>query len=71
MIETLVIPLALIVRDELRDDMPEVPLTDWNDAFETLFLDRPDESLGVTAADGACRTRLRWRRRRRLSREED
>ena len=41
------IPLAMIVLDELRDDLPEVPLTDWNDAIETFFLDRPDESLGI------------------------
>ena len=41
------IPLAMIVLDELRDGVPEVPLTDWDDAIETFFLDRPDESLGV------------------------
>jgi hypothetical protein len=35
------IPLAMIVLDELRDDVPGVPpLTDSNDAIETLFLDR-------------------------------
>ena len=32
------IPLAMIVLDELCDDLPEMPLTDWNDAIET-FLD--------------------------------
>ena len=37
------IPLAMIMLDELRDDLPEVPRTDWNDAIETFFLDRPDE----------------------------
>ena len=41
------ISLAMIVRDELRDYVSEVPFTDWNDAIETLFLDRPYESLGV------------------------
>lgn len=41
------IPLAMIVVDELRDGMPEVPLTDGNDPIETFFLDRPYESLGV------------------------
>jgi hypothetical protein len=46
-VETLMIPLAMIVLDQLRDYVPEVPLTDWNDAIETLFLDRPYESLGV------------------------
>jgi hypothetical protein len=25
----------------------QVPLTDWHDAIETFFLDRPDESLSV------------------------
>jgi hypothetical protein len=44
---TLMIPLAMVVLDELRDDVPDVPLTDWNDAIETFFLDRPDESLGT------------------------
>jgi hypothetical protein len=41
------IPLAMIVLDELRDGVSEVPLTDWNDAVETFFLDRPYKSLGV------------------------
>ena len=40
---------AMIVLDELGDDVPEVPLTDWNDAIETFFLDRPDESLRRTS----------------------
>lgn len=43
------IPLAMIVLDELRDGVPEVPLTDGNDPIETFFLDRPHESLGVGA----------------------
>jgi hypothetical protein len=47
------IPLAMIVLDELRDDVPEVPLTDWNDAIETFFLDRPDKALGVGVRVGA------------------
>ena len=37
------IPLAMIMLDELRDDLPEVARTDWNDAIETFFLDQPDE----------------------------
>ena len=41
------ISLTMIMLDELRDCVPEVPLTDWDDAIETFFLDRPDESLGV------------------------
>ena len=55
-VETLMIPLAVIVLDELRDCLPEVPLTDWNDAIETFFFDRPHESLGV----GVHGTRLRY-----------
>ena len=38
------IALAMIMLDQLGDGVPEVPLTDWNDAIETFFLDRPDES---------------------------
>ena len=49
------IPLAMIVLDELRDGVPEVPLTDWDDAIETFFLDRPDESLGVGVRVGRAR----------------
>ena len=48
--ETVMIPLAppMIVVDELRDQVPQVPLAERNDAIETLLLDRPDESHGVT-----------------------
>src|SRR5262245_2603818 len=45
--ETLMVPLAMIVLHELRDGVPEVALSDWNDPIETFFLDRPYESLGV------------------------
>jgi len=47
------IPLAMVVLDELRDCVPEVALTDWNDPIETFCLDRPYESLGVAFALGA------------------
>ena len=40
------VPLAMIVLDELRDGVPGVPLTDGNDPTETFFLDRPYESSG-------------------------
>ena len=46
-VETLMIPLAMIVRDELRDGVSKMPLADGNDPIETFLLDRPDESLGV------------------------
>jgi hypothetical protein len=42
------IPLAMIVLDELREHVPQVPLAERNDAIETLLLDRPDESLGTS-----------------------
>jgi hypothetical protein len=35
-VETLMIPLAMIVLDELRDCVPEVPLTEWNDDRDIL-----------------------------------
>ena len=43
--ETVMIPLAppMIVVDELRDQVPQVPLAERNDAIETLLLDRPDD----------------------------
>ena len=41
------IAFAMIVRDELRDDAPEVPLPQRNDSIETFFPDRPDESFCV------------------------
>ena len=31
------ISLAMIVLDELRDCVPEVPLTDWDDAIEDIL----------------------------------
>jgi hypothetical protein len=52
------IPLAMIVLDELRDDLPEVPLTEWNDAIETFFRAVPTDVLHfatrvvVTQTDG-------------------
>ena len=38
------IPLAMIVLDELHDYVPEVPLTDWNDAIETFLIDLTNRS---------------------------
>jgi hypothetical protein len=50
--ETLMVPRAMIVLDELRDGVPEVPLTDGNDPIETFVPDRPYESLGVGVGVG-------------------
>jgi hypothetical protein len=36
-VETLMISLVMIVLDELGDDVPEVPLTDWDDAIEDIL----------------------------------
>ena len=41
------IPFEMIVLDKLRDRASEVSLPQRNDSIQTLFLDRPDESLGV------------------------
>ena len=35
------------MRDELRDDVPEVSLPQRNDAIQTFLLARPHKSLGV------------------------
>jgi hypothetical protein len=51
------IPLAMIVLDELCDSVPEVPLTDWHDAIEKSFVDRLRRSRRVPS----------WRRRSRFS----
>ena len=43
----LMVAFTMIVCDELRDHLAEVPLAEWNDAIKAFFLDRPDESLGI------------------------
>jgi hypothetical protein len=45
--KSLMIAFAMIVRDELHDEAPEVPLPQRNDPIQALFLDRPDESFCV------------------------
>ena len=46
-VESLVIPFQMLMRDKLRDRASEVPLPQRNHSIETFFLDRPNESLGV------------------------
>jgi hypothetical protein len=46
-VETLVIPFAMVVRDELRDRAPEVTLPERNHPVEAFLFDRSDESLSV------------------------
>ena len=38
----------MIVLDKLRDRASEVPLPQRNHSIEAFFLDRPNESLGVS-----------------------
>jgi hypothetical protein len=44
-IETLVIPFAMVVLDVLCQRAPEVPLPERNQSVEAVFLDRPHEAL--------------------------
>jgi len=46
-VETLMIPFAMIVLDEFRQRVPEVSLSQGNHPIETFFLDRPDKALGI------------------------
>ena len=46
-VEALVIPLVVIVRNELTDAPPQRALADQNHALEARLLDRADEALGV------------------------
>ena len=56
-VETLVIPFAMVVRDKFRDRAPEMTLPYWNHPVETFLFDRSDEPLSV-------RIRVRSARRR-------
>jgi hypothetical protein len=46
-LETLMVPLAVLVRDELLHGSPEMPFSKRNEAIETLLVDRPDEPLRI------------------------
>ena len=50
-------PFAPVVLDELRDGSPEVAFSEGDDPIETLFFDRPYESLRV----GIGIRRAEWR----------
>ncbi len=45
--ESLVVPLAVIVRHKLVDDVAQTSLPEENDPIETLFTDRAHEPLRV------------------------
>ena len=44
-VESLVIPFAVIMLDVLRHGPPEMPLPDRNQLVETFFFDRPHEAF--------------------------
>src|SRR5262249_6384540 len=46
-LETLMIPLAVVMRNELRHCSSEVPFAQQNHAVETFLLDRPHKPLRV------------------------
>jgi hypothetical protein len=59
-IETLVIPFAMVVRDKFRDRAPETTLFNRNHPVEAFLFDRSDEPL-----------RIRIRVRSALGRQDD
>jgi len=38
--EALMVPFAMVVDHKFADRVPEVPLTEWNEAIQTFFLNR-------------------------------
>jgi len=46
-VETLVIPFAMVVRDKFGNRAPEMTLPYGNHPLETFLFDRSDEPLGV------------------------
>jgi hypothetical protein len=48
--EPLMIAFAVVVDHDLRERMPQVPLTDRDETIQALFFDRPDESLRMRVA---------------------
>jgi len=48
--DALLISFAVIVGHEFSNQVPEVPLAQRHDTFETLRLDRPDKALRVRVA---------------------
>jgi hypothetical protein len=51
-VESLVIPFAVIVLDVLCHGSAEVPHPDRNQPVQAFFLDRPDEAFGVRVRIG-------------------
>ncbi len=51
-IESLVVPLVMVVLDVLVDEAAQVPLAQRDDAIETLLFDRADEPFGIRVEIG-------------------
>ena len=56
--ESLVVPLAVVVRHKLLEDVAQPPLPEENDSVQTLFTDRAHESLRVGIGIGRLNRRL-------------
>jgi len=55
--EALVVPLKVVVLDELRDRLAKMTGAQWNHPVETLVLDGTHEPFSV----GICVGRVKWR----------
>jgi hypothetical protein len=60
-VEPLVVPLAMIVLDELRDGAPEVPLTDGNDPIETFLFQAPNAKADADRFVRSIKQSVSWR----------
>ena len=54
-VESLMIPLAVVVLDVLAREEAQVALTEWDHSIETFFFDRPHEPFGVRVEIGTPR----------------
>ena len=54
-VESLVVPLAMVVFYVLVDETTQMPLAERDHACETLLFDRPDEPLGIGVEIGTLR----------------
>ncbi len=54
-VESLMVPLAVVVLDVLSREEAQVALTERNHAIETFLFDRPNEPFGVGVEIGTLR----------------
>jgi hypothetical protein len=54
-VQSLVIPLAMVVGDEFRDRSSMMALAEQNQAVQTLLFDRADKPFGVRVGIGCAR----------------